>query len=337
MAPACEQRGAAPGDRMSRLVQMAMLILLAVPGLAADEKKAFSIIVLPDTQCYADTRLAFSLKHWKTGDLRKNFFKQTEWIKANRETLNIAMVLHVGDIVQSDYDEEWQIADQAFKALDNVVPYCLAVGNHDMGFKPAASAFSWPKFAVTRDTSFNKYFGPARFQGKPWYGGHMGPGNENSFCLFDAGGMKFLVISLEFKPTDGALKWANRVAAEHADRRGIVLTHAFLDDKGLPSRELDYGVKGNAGQAVWERFVSPNRNLFLVLCGHEFGERRRAMTGKNGNPVLAISANYEDQHGGEGYLRIMTFAAESNRIDVTTYSPVLDKYRQGPDSRFSLP
>lgn len=326
---------------MKGRIRLSACWLLAAAAITcaevAEERKPFSLVVLPDTQCYADTRLAFSLNHWKRGDLREDFLKQTAWIKANRERLNIAMVLHAGDLVQADYDDEWKIADQAFKTLDGVVPYCLAVGNHDMGFKPAASVLSWPKFAVNRDTSFNKYFGPARFQGKPWYGGHMGTGNECSFCLFEAGGSEFIVISLEFKPTDAALEWANKVAASHASRRGIVLTHAFLDDKNRPSGELDYGVKGNAGQAVWDRFVRLNRNLFLVVCGHEFGERHCTMTGKDGNPVFAVSANYEDQRGGEGFLRIMTFAAETNRIDVATYSPVLDTYRQEPSSRFSLP
>ena len=325
---------------MKPSLQLAACLLLAASGRAlaqaAEEQKPFSIVVLPDTQCYADTRLAFSLKHWKTGDLRPFFFKQTEWIKANREKLNIAMVLHVGDIVQTDYDEEWQIADQAFKTLDGTVPYCLAIGNHDMGFNPAASVFSFPKFATTRETGFNKYFGPLRFHGKPWYGGHMGTGNENNFCLFEAGGAKFLVISLEFKPTDAALQWANQVAAAHADRRGIVLTHAFLDDRNRPSRTLDYGVSGNAGQAIWDCFVNLNRNIFLVISAHEFGERRLVTTGQGGNRVFQVSANYEDQHGGDGYLRIMTFTTAGNRIDVTTFSPVRDKYLEGAESRFTL-
>lgn len=318
------------------LIAGQMIIAAETQQAAPNRDDSFSIIILPDTQCYADTRLQFSLKHWKKNDLHKTFLKQTEWIKENKEKLNISMVLHVGDVVQADYDTEWQIADQAFKTLDDVVPYCVAIGNHDMGFVPAKNFLSYPKFAATRETKYNKYFGPARFEGKPWYGGHMGQGSENSFSLFDSGIGKLIVISLEFKPSDEAIAWANKIVAEHEDRRCIVLTHVYLDENNNLSSKLDYGISGNAGEAIWAKFVSLHKNIFLVCCSHEYGERRLTSTGKNGNTIYQLSANYENVNGGDGYLRIMTFLPDKNIIDVKTYSPVLDKYQTGTNSQFSV-
>ena len=50
--------------------------------------------------------------------------------------MNIVMAAHVGDITQTEHDEEWKIADAAFKTIDNHVPYILCSGNHDMGYSP---------------------------------------------------------------------------------------------------------------------------------------------------------------------------------------------------------
>jgi hypothetical protein len=33
---------------------------------------------------------------------------------------------------------------------------------------------------------YNKYFGPGRFEGRPWYGPHLEEKNDNNGCLFEA-------------------------------------------------------------------------------------------------------------------------------------------------------
>ncbi len=87
------------------------------PGEYAEH---FTFVVLPDTQGYADVRHQETQKHWpEIGDQRSCFYSQTAWIKENREKLNIVMVVHVGDITQTEHDEEWKIADTAFKTIDD--------------------------------------------------------------------------------------------------------------------------------------------------------------------------------------------------------------------------
>ena len=54
----------------------------------------FTLIVLPDTQGYADVRHKETQKHWSSiGDQRSCFFKQTEWIKENKQKRNIVLSL----------------------------------------------------------------------------------------------------------------------------------------------------------------------------------------------------------------------------------------------------
>jgi len=293
----------------------------------------FTLIVLPDTQNYADTRLAYAADRWGNGDLRDRFFRQTEWIARNKERLNIAMVAHVGDIVQTDHDSEWEIASGAFAVLDGKVPYILCLGNHDMGHAPGPGATG--KSSVSRETRFNDYFGAARFEPYPWYGGHMGPTNNNSFCLFEAGGMEFLILALEFKPTEAMLTWADGILNEYRERRCIVLTHSYLRGDQRIARD-GYGVKGHNGQALWDRFISRHENIFLVLCGHT-NVGRLISRGRHGNEVHQVLSDYQGWHnGGEGYLRIMTFVPCEDRIDVETYSPVLNDYLRTPENSFSL-
>lgn len=54
------------------------------------DSDSFTLIVLPDTQGYADVRHKETQKHRPDiGDQRSCFFQQTEWIKPNQQKLNI--------------------------------------------------------------------------------------------------------------------------------------------------------------------------------------------------------------------------------------------------------
>ena len=137
----------------------------------------FTLIVLPDTQGYADVRHKETQKHWPSiGDQRSCFFKQTEWIKENKQKRNIVMAVHVGDITQTEHDEEWKIADTAFKTIDDQVPYILCSGNHDMGYSSKHRETSH-----SRISRFGSWFPPSRFTNNPLYDPHFGKKNSLHF------------------------------------------------------------------------------------------------------------------------------------------------------------
>ncbi|MGK0187962.1 MAG: hypothetical protein ACI9R3_003754 [Verrucomicrobiales bacterium] len=308
---------------------------------------SFTLIVLPDTQGYADIRHRETQKHWpELGDQRSCFLTQTDWIRKNKQKMNIVMTVHVGDITQTEHDEEWQIADTAFKTIDNHVPYVVCSGNHDMGYSPQRR-----KTSQSRKSRFSSYFPPSRFTKNPLYNPHFGKKKkqhfreeektENYYLFLNAGGMKFLILTLEFKPRDEALAWANSVVTEHPDYRTIVVTHSYLTrKKGQRSNVDDYLVEGNSGESIWEKFVSRHRNIFLVLSGHSM-ENLLTSKGEHENTVHQVQADYwywdiPEIKAGSGYLRIMTFRPDKDMIDVQTYSPVQDKFLTRPKSKFSL-
>jgi hypothetical protein len=322
-----------------------LLALLSQPLSAAEtlqarspnlrEGKSFTIAVLPDTQFYCDTRLKLSSK-WGNGDLRRYFFEQTRWVRDNRERLNIAFLVHEGDIVQTDAPEEWAIAKEAMAILDGKVPYCMCLGNHDMGFKKADNKYGGD-IAVNRTTQFNNYFPREIFAKRREFGGTCDPDrHDNSWYHFEATGLKFLIVALEYNPRDEVLDWVNVVVAEHPDHRVIALTHSYL--KGNKTRTTGkLKLNGNNGEQMWQKFVRKHRNIFMVLCGHFGGEAVLTSTGDHGNQVHQILSNYQGLHnGGESWLRYMVFQPGANKIGIYTYNPALGKFRNGPSSRFDL-
>ena len=302
------------------------LLFCVVFSVGCAGQKPFSIVVLPDTQNYADARKNADGTR-AIPDFSRHFYAQTLWIKENAAKLNTVMVAHVGDIVQTDEPDEWKIADKAFKTIDGVVPYVLSQGNHDMRVGRGQA----------RHTRMNEFFPPSRFKNAPWYAGHYGKGNENNYALFEAAGMKFLIISLEFAPRNEVLKWANEVVAKHPDRRTIVVTHGYLDrGRRIARPAMGYQWKGNSAEEMWQKFVSQHENIFLVLSGHA-DNCRLSSVGKHGNTVHQVQSNYQfGAEGGEGYLRVMTFVPGENWIDVTTYSPTVNRNMTTDTDAFSL-
>ena len=346
------------GMRIIKIIVIPLFLFFAV-AIAAEkpanfvkqefqqDPEFFTVIVLPDTQGYADIRHKETQKHWPSiGDQRSCFLKQTEWIKENKQMRNIVMAVHVGDITQTQHDEEWEIADATFKTIDNHVPYILCSGNHDMGY-----SLKHRETSHSRTSRFGSYFPPSRFTNNPLYDPHFdkkkslhfyGEGEiENYYLFLKAGGMKFLVLTLEFKPRDQTLAWANKVVAGHPDCRTIVVTHNYLTrKKGQLSGADHYGVKGNSGKSIWEKFVRQHKNIFLTLSGHAM-ENLLTSQGKHGNTVHQVQADYwywdiPKIKAGSGFLRIMTFHPDKNSIEVQTYSPVLDEFLVRPKSNFSL-
>jgi len=106
------------------------------------------------------------------------------------------------------------------------VPYCMCLGSHDMGFKKADNKYGG-NIGVNWITQFNEYFPQEIFAKRREFDGTFESDRpDNSWCHFDAAGLKFLIVALEYNSRDEVLDWANRIVAEHPDQRVIVLTHS---------------------------------------------------------------------------------------------------------------
>ena len=301
-------------------------------GLAFAENKInepFSIVVLPDTQTFHD-------------HLSHIFESQTNWILDNAVEKNILFVLHLGDIVMLNRVSQWETARESINVLDGVVPYALALGNHDLGGPP------W----FGRDsTLFNEYFPLSSYNELSSFGGAFEENKlDNVYHFFRANGTHYLVMVLEPAPRDEVLSWANKIVSKYSSHKTTVITHAYL---GPSSRRLGAGDAFNLryeysyelddtfndGEEIWQKFVSQHKNIQFIFSGH-IGATEKGKwisTGIHGNKVFEMASNYQHYRvGRSGFLRLLEFSPDGTKVTVKSYSPYWDEYLTEFDNQFGI-
>ena len=281
------------------------------PAAAGD----FMLVVLPDTQFYAES-------------YPEIFKSQTRWIVDNRVARHIVYAVGLGDVVNVTNAAQYEVASAAFAMLEDPVatglpqgiPFGVPVGNHD----------GPPDYEL-----FNHYFPPSRFSGRAYYGGSHETGYQNHYDLFSAAGIDFLVLSLEYnagaKPA--IMDWANGILRAYPKRRAIVIAHSLLRAGAKWPRPAAWSIDG--GTTIFPA-LSPNANVFLMLCGHDNGKGRRHEA-VGGHFIDVLLADYQgDIHGGDGYLRTLEFSPANNQIRVKSYSPATGGSKTDGDNEFTL-
>ncbi len=310
---------------------------LATNSLAGTD---FNIVVMPDIQYYSGV---------KNGGTVAMLDSQIMWIKRHQLDSNIVYVAGLGDITDDgdNVPSEWVNAKNEYYKLEtpttgfpNGIPYGLAVGNHDQ----------WPNqgFSITDATSqYNTYFGTSHFTGRSYYGGHYTGGsgaNDSHFDLFSAGGKDWVVIYLEYDSQNedrtGMNNFANATLNTYASRNAIVITHYFIDNNtGGGAIQSPWGITGGVnptnsqGLGIYNALKS-HKNICLFLCGHVGTEGYRQDT-NNGSTIKTILADYQFQtNGGSGFMRLMHFSTDNDRVGVRTYSPFTQTFGFG---QFTIP
>ncbi len=242
--------------------------------LAAAPAGSFSIAVIPDTQRYRPAKE--DDQAWEN----PTFEAYTSWIAANVERQRIVFVSHVGDIVNLNERPQWKVARHCMDQLHGCVAYGISVGNHDM--------------VSSGDSSlFQEFFPKSRFVEFDWYGGAYGAtpdstvtvsvNNANSFQLFSAEGLRFVLVYLECNAPDDVLDWASELLRKHSDRRAIITTHMGLGPRDRPQNARDYfdapkgrmtwkkchGERGNTPQQMWDKCFRRHSNVFMICCGDQ--------------------------------------------------------------------
>jgi 3',5'-cyclic AMP phosphodiesterase CpdA len=296
------------------------------PDAALDAGSANTdvIAVLPDTQFYA---CAYP----------EIFQQQTQWLVEQRKDRGIAMVIHTGDVVDTDDDAQWQVASRCMHGMDGQLPYLITMGNHDLSPGRASLA---PKYFSAEAEAFEE--------------GRI----DNSYAVVRIAGHDWLVLGLEFGPRNRVVAWAEQVLSAHAQLPVVLFTHAYLYSDGSrydrtrvphqPYHPDDYALTPdegiNDGEDLWLKLVEPHENVRLVLSGHVIpdGTARSIATRASGSVVHQVLANYQlcdlcpcsEVQGGGGYLRLLRFSGHA--IDVSTFSPHFDRWLHDVENEFVL-
>lgn len=260
----------------------------------------YTFVWMSDTQYYAESYPYI-------------FDAETKWIAEHQDDMKIKYVMHTGDLVNiSTEEEQWKNADTYMKTLDdNNVPYGVLAGNHDVD-------------QVNNDyTDYYRYFGDDRFKNKPYFGGSY-LNNRGHYDLISAGGNDYIMIYLGWGITDEGIKWMNDVLAAYPDRKAILNFHEYL---------LATGSRHPLGDKLYNEVVVPNENVVAVLSGH-YHEAQTLVDeiddNGDGTPdrkVYQMLADYQaGPEGGQGYMRLLHFDQDNNRVIVNTYSPYMNDY-----------
>lgn len=250
------------------------------------------------------------------------------------------------------------------------IPFGVPPGNHD--FDAMYSVDSYPPNLTKKRSemtyaiedigvlhiggleSFKSAFGDKSefFAGKPWYVASYN-GGTSSAQVFEAGGYRFLHLALEMQAGDRVIEWAQGVLEKHPGLPTIVSTHDYLAPTAerISGQLLDLtlvdAANHNTPQQTYEKLISPNDQIFLVLCGHYHGQALRVEANASGHRVYQVLADYQDrgqvgidagqppgglQGGpigiGDGWLRLLRFDTASNppTIAMETFSTYYNKH-----------
>lgn len=223
-----------------------------------------------------------------------------DWILANKYEKNIKYVMGLGDITDKydvkyngsttgashDTAAEWEWAYSQISRLNGKIPYSVVRGNHD------------------NETYFDRYFAndsayTSQFA-DPDYDSNAACFFEegsvlNAYTKFNVGAEKYLLLLLDYDPSDAALGWAYKVIERNQDYRVIITTHSYLnDDKTLTT---------TGGDDIWEKVVKDNENVVLVLCGHVISSDivKNEREGNDSNAVTEILINPQSRDGQYKY------------------------------------
>jgi hypothetical protein len=272
-------------------------------ALAAEN---FTIVMLPDTQ--------YASESWP-----EVFRAQMAWVDAQQTASNIRYVLHVGDVVDnSDQVAQWNNSKSAMGLPTDDVPYIIGPGNHDLDSTTTRAA-----------TRYNTHYPRGTFTALPTFGGtYPATANDNAYHTFTAGGVDWLVIAMKYAPSAAEITWANQVVSAHPNHSAILVTHAYQNGT----------TKDTNGNNLWTNLVSKHANFRFTFSGHYVNAGVITQQGVNGNTVHQIQADYQNSTSRDpnSYLRVMTYNATTDSLDVKTYSPFLNRYMTDAKNQFVL-
>ena len=260
-----------------------------------------------------------------------------DYIVDNVEAKKVKYVFGVGDITDNDGADEWEIAVPEIAKLDGVVRYSIVRGNHDI----YSSGNNLSKIS-----NFDKNYGSLDHPYANQYTYAYESGEDgvfrarNTIHFFEAGGIKYINVALDFGANDDILNWASEIISQYPYHNVIVSTHCYLDADGdyydvncSSDPERDFGSSANNGDEIFEKFVSKHPNITMVICGHAPSSNivTRTVTDDFGRSVVEVLVDPQSLDNNAtvsptGLVATFYVSADGKTVTTTYYSTVKGKY-----------
>lgn len=238
-----------------------------------------------------------------------------DWLLEKKEEMNLLLVAGLGDITDTSEGDEWFAASDAISRLDGNIPYTLVRGNHD------------------DVDSYDAYLNDSD------YTGHLNytyDGILNSYYTFSVGTIDYLILNLDFGPSDKTLQWGCNVLKAYPEHTAIIVTHGYMDADGVlltpkTSRYAPSRLGGwNDGPAIWDQLVKKFPNISLVVCGHISHPVIAAhkATGDGGNGIWQVLIDPQEVdrlEGPGGYVALFHFSADGKQLQIENYATIPDR------------
>ncbi len=299
------------------------------------DENYYSMVVIPDIQNMVNNSYA------------DEWVQAAQWIADNVDTENIVHVMGMGD---SSWTTSWNELNNARAGYDrftNLVSWNNVPGNHDYHWNldyRDSSIYS----QVFSEEYLNTTASKGVYQG--YFEDPYGRSTvENSYYLFGVNGVRWMVLQLEFIPRLHVLEWADALLQQYSDYNVIITTHGYLNGDGsYTGSNMQYtandpeegGALGSA-QTLWDRLITNNDNVKMVLCGHNRDSEGsvvwRVDENEAGNKIPQMMFNAQSLDVGDSYsasyfinkpmamLGILRFSADGTQCAVQYYAPLYDK------------
>ncbi len=291
-----------------------------------------------------------------------------DWLIENEEDHKIEYVIGLGDITDDSTDIEWDRANNYISKLNGKIPYALARGNHDDWddfnrhlhngyYETTVNGMMNPGTISLTDINQPGLIKKTLEDGTVIYetregdipeGGDVQGDLTNSYRYFNIQGTDYLIMTIDFAPTEATLDWANEVIKAHPNHKIIAVTHAYMYRDGTtiddgdcypPTYYSGYRDQQN-GDDMWKKCFSQHDNVVMVLSGHDPWQHivYRQDEGKNGNIVtqMLIDPQYVDlNNGSTAMVAMFYFSNDGNTLTVRYYSVEKGCYGS-PLSQFTI-
>lgn len=339
------------GRYVAILVRSLSIVILTA-FVARAEPAVWRLAVIGDQQ--------FAVNAEDDKDWIDRFTSQTKWLAANAAAINLRMVCQIGDIVEhSKNNDEWTAALAGMQILDSApnadggtgIPWHVAYGNHEVigGTKSPKEDLAGPGPSATYRRFFGTDGGKHRYSNQPQFQG-VSSNDLNTWHVIKssaaADARSYLMLNLEIDVPGNktgtnfdAIAWAQSVLDDHPGMPTIVTTHVFEGSKhGPPKNPYFKGFGHNSQLEIFDKLIKGNSQIFMVLSGHTSEDTHQIKQNARGEPVLQMVTDYTKWLGqaGDGFFRLITIDESAGKVQIKTYSALLNKHRTDENSQFEF-